>query len=111
VGAAWTEVPGARNAAEFLTGLRAGRGRAAGTSGNYARLTVDILSIIASLFRESPWTAALAPVVLALPAVTLVNWGLEAAFAGRWSFELTRQLSLNSEATFRVMEVSEEAPA
>ena len=35
VGRAWTEVPGARDAAEFLAGLRAGIGRPQGESGGW----------------------------------------------------------------------------
>jgi hypothetical protein len=90
VGTAWTEVPGARNAGEFLDGLRAGHGRAAGRHGTYVKLTADIATIAMCLFRERPGTALLAPLALALPAVTLVNWVFEAAFAGYWSRTLRR---------------------
>jgi predicted metal-dependent phosphoesterase TrpH len=107
---AWTEVPGVRTPREFLDGLRAGRGKACGASGGYGNLTLDILEIIGGLFRESPCSMLLAPAVLALPAVTLVNWSLEAAFSFRWRLKLEREL-LNSGSRLPVLQVSEETPA
>ena len=111
VGNAWTEVPGAGNAQEFLDGLRAGHGRASGSSGSYIKLTTDVAYIISRLFRETPLAALLAPAVLALPAVTLVNWLSEAVFAGHWSLELARKFPSNSGGDLHVIQVSEEAPA
>src|SRR4051812_44693065 len=39
VGCVWTVVPGARSLAEYLRGLRAGRGRVRGEAGGYCKLT------------------------------------------------------------------------
>src|SRR5882724_10522830 len=56
VGHTYTEVPGARTAEEFFAGLRAGQGRVQGEHGSCAKLTLDVFSIVKSLFREKPWT-------------------------------------------------------
>jgi predicted metal-dependent phosphoesterase TrpH len=82
---AWTEVPGARTEAEFLAGLRHGWTRIHGVSGSYWKLTRDILTIARELMRERAWALALAPALFALPAVTLLNYLHETAFAGRWA--------------------------
>jgi predicted metal-dependent phosphoesterase TrpH len=110
VGSAWTEVPDARNAEEFLAGLRAGRGRVQGKSGNYWKLMTDVLQIIAGLFEENRRARWLAPAVAALPVVTLINLVLEAAFAGRWSFELLRGQPVKAPAILDA-NAGEEAPA
>ena len=73
VGKTFTEVPGARNAGDFLDGLRAGRCRAAGVSGDYWTLTQAVVEIGLALIREKAWTVALAPLFLAVPAVTFAN--------------------------------------
>lgn len=83
-GCVYTEVPGARDREEFLLGLRRGRGIVSGVSGNYIKLTIEVLQICINMMRERPWTAVLAPVVLGVPAVTLVHYWLEADFASRW---------------------------
>jgi predicted metal-dependent phosphoesterase TrpH len=110
VGTAWTEVPGARDVEEFLDGLRAGRGRVAGRSGGYWKLNRDVLEIIAGLFGEKAWTLWLAPLVAALPLITLINWLLEAAFAEKWSRQLFRDDSSATPASPDIR-ASEEAPA
>src|SRR5262245_1971718 len=48
VARAFTEVPGARDAAEFLQGLRRGLTIPRGRSGGYARLTSDVATLFAS---------------------------------------------------------------
>jgi predicted metal-dependent phosphoesterase TrpH len=53
VGRAWTEVPGARTADDFLEGLRAGHGIVRGTSAGWGRLTAAIASTAVSTYRES----------------------------------------------------------
>lgn len=83
-GSVYTEVPGARDRAEFLLGLRRGSGIVAGESGNYIKLTSEVLQICINMMKEKPWTSVLAPVVLAVPAVTLVHYLVEADFASRW---------------------------
>src|SRR5580692_774867 len=53
----FTEVDGASNAKEFLTGMRRGQSVAMGESGNYFKLTADVCAIGASLIRATPWMA------------------------------------------------------
>jgi predicted metal-dependent phosphoesterase TrpH len=81
----YTEVAGAEGIAGFLNALRKGRGRAAGASGSYAKLTRAVLGIGANLVRERRWALALAPLMLAVPVVTLVNYFCELSFHARWS--------------------------
>lgn len=88
VGRAFTEVAGARTKEEFFAGLRAGRGRVHGGHGSWARLTVEVLSIVASLLRDKPAAAFLTPLLALLPAVLLVNYGKEVAFAALWQQRL-----------------------
>ena len=85
LGRTFTEVPGARTPEEFLAGLRAGWSRVCGESGNYWKLTADVLDISVSMIRENPWTALLAPLWAAVPLVTLGNLAIEIAFAQHWS--------------------------
>ena len=85
VGMAYTQVPGARNKAEFFTGLRSGIGRVAGDSGSFARLTRDVLVISAGLMREKAWTRLLAPLGLLVPLATAINYYEERAFDRRWA--------------------------
>ncbi len=84
LGSASTRVPGARNKAEFLDGLRRGRAQVEGDSGNFWRLTRDVLQIGAALMEEKPLTRLLAPLVLAVPVVTMLNYVFEDLFARRW---------------------------
>jgi predicted metal-dependent phosphoesterase TrpH len=87
-GSAWTEVPGARTAAEFLSGLRRGHGRVGGHSGTYGKLTRDVLRIAWALMAERPWTCVLAPLLAAAPLFTLADFAAERAFAVKWSSEV-----------------------
>jgi|SRR5579864_5566963 len=84
LGRTFTEVRGARDAREFLHGLRAGAGRVFGESGDYWKLTRAILHIGTSLMREHPATLILFPLLAAIPAITLANLAMEFAFALRW---------------------------
>jgi predicted metal-dependent phosphoesterase TrpH len=90
LGRTFTEVPGARTPEEFLAGLRAGWSRVCGESGNYWKLTADVLDISVSMIRENPWTALLAPLWAAVPLVTLGNLALELAFANQWGGRVAR---------------------
>jgi predicted metal-dependent phosphoesterase TrpH len=81
----YTEVAGADGIAGYLDALRNGRGHVAGASGSYAKLTRAVLGIGASLVRERRWTFTLAPLMLAVPLVTLVNYFWELNFHARWS--------------------------
>jgi predicted metal-dependent phosphoesterase TrpH len=80
----FTEVPGARNAQEFLAGLRRGQSVAAGESGDYLKLTSAVLSIGGSLFREKPWFTLGVGLFALAPVVTLGNYFRELAFAWYW---------------------------
>jgi predicted metal-dependent phosphoesterase TrpH len=83
-GTAYTEVPGARNKAEFLRGLRAGRGVAAGEHGGFTKLTGDVFSIAGAMMRTNPWTRLLSPLAPAIPFYTLAVLLHEMGFARRW---------------------------
>jgi predicted metal-dependent phosphoesterase TrpH len=87
-GLAWTSAAGARDKAEFLDRVRRGHATVGGESGNYWKLTADVLRICSSMVREKPATALLAPLALAVPAVIAVNYLLEAAFASHWARKL-----------------------
>jgi predicted metal-dependent phosphoesterase TrpH len=84
-GLTYTEVPGARTVDEFFAGLRAGHARIQGAHGSYAKLTADVFRIVKGLLREKPWTLALAPLALCVPAVTLSHWINEIRFCRKWS--------------------------
>jgi predicted metal-dependent phosphoesterase TrpH len=84
VGRTYTEVPGARTPAEFLAGLKQGRSRVAGVSGDYWKLTRAIGEIGLSLIKERHAAVLLAPLLAAVPLITLVNFALEWEFASRW---------------------------
>jgi predicted metal-dependent phosphoesterase TrpH len=84
LGSVCTRVPGAHNKVEFLDGLRCGRGQVQGGSGSSWRLTRDVLQICAALMEEKPVAGLLAPLVLAVPLVTLLNYVVEDLFARHW---------------------------
>jgi predicted metal-dependent phosphoesterase TrpH len=96
LGSVCTHVPGARNKAEFLEGLRRGHARPEGTSGNFGRLTRDVLQICASVMEEKPLTMLLAPAVLAVPVITLLNYVTEDLFARRWGSRWERWRGLET---------------
>src|SRR5258708_27498489 len=56
-----TQVRAARDAREFLMGLRYGRGVACGESGGYVKLTRAVFEIAAAMMTEREWTLALSP--------------------------------------------------
>jgi predicted metal-dependent phosphoesterase TrpH len=100
-GGAWTEVRGARNKAEFLEGLRRGQARVKGESGNYWKLTRDVLSVSTEMFRDNPRTFPLLPLLLAIPVVTLVNHLIERRFARKWGAAWARLRDLDGGAQVR----------
>jgi hypothetical protein len=100
-GSAWTEVRGARNKVEFLEGLREGRAQVRGESGNYWKLTLDVLAVSAEMFRENPFTLLLAPLLVSIPAVTLINHLLERRFARKWGQAWARMRGLDAGAGAR----------
>jgi len=101
LGSVCTRVPGARNKAEFLAGLRCGRGQVQGTSGDFWRLTRDVLRIGAAMMEERPVARLLAPLVLAVPVVTLVNYLVEDLFARYWGSRWERWRGLGRGASTR----------
>jgi predicted metal-dependent phosphoesterase TrpH len=88
VGTAYTEVPGARDREEFFAGLRAGKGRVAGESGSFWKLTRDVFLIGLEMMREKAWTALLAPLAVLVPAVTYWNYRDERVFSRKWAAEV-----------------------
>jgi predicted metal-dependent phosphoesterase TrpH len=88
VGRTYTEVPGACTADDFFAGLRAGQGQVHGAHGSYAKLTADVLRIVWSLWMEKPWTLALMPLSLLVPAFTAGHWANEIRFCRKWSTTL-----------------------
>jgi predicted metal-dependent phosphoesterase TrpH len=91
VGAAYTEVPGARDKEEFFAGLRAGRGRVAGESGCFSKLTRDVLLIGIELIREKSWTALISPLAVLIPAITYMNYRQERSFSRFWATEVLQR--------------------
>jgi predicted metal-dependent phosphoesterase TrpH len=85
VGHTFTEVPGARTVDEFFAGLRAGRGRIHGVHGSCGKLTVDVFSIVRSLFGDKPWTVAMSPLAVLVPAFTAGHWMNEIRFCRKWT--------------------------
>ena len=85
LGWTYTEVSGARTAAEYLAGLKQGRTSVAGESGDYWKLTRAVASIGCDLMRERRSARVLFPLLAAVPLITLANLGLEYAFAHKWS--------------------------
>jgi len=84
LGKTYTAVAGARNATEFLEGLKQGRSEVFGASGDVWKLTQAVCSIGASMARENPWTVALVPLMSFVPLITMVNFILELSFAAKW---------------------------
>src|SRR6267143_573511 len=90
VGQTYTEVPGARTVDEFFAGLRTGRGRIHGVHGSCGKLTADVFSIVRSLFWDKPWTLALSPLAVLVPAFTAGHWLNEIRFCRKWSSAIER---------------------
>jgi predicted metal-dependent phosphoesterase TrpH len=87
-GLTYTEIPGASNIRDFLRGLRRGQARVHGPSGDYAKLTRAILEIGCGLVKERAWAWVLAPLLLAVPVVTLGNYAWEILFHYKWARRL-----------------------
>lgn len=85
LGRAFTEVPGARNKREYLNSLKAGRGRVRGLSGGFRVCTRAVWTIASNIPKEHPWTLLLAPVLMAVPFVTLGSALHDGLFAKSWS--------------------------
>jgi predicted metal-dependent phosphoesterase TrpH len=105
VGLTYTEVPDARTRDEFFAALRAGRGRVHGAHGSCGKLTLDVFSIVYSLFCDKPWTMALSPLALLVPAFTAGHWLNEIRFCKKWSAlmengEKRRRMLWDMDSTF-----------
>jgi predicted metal-dependent phosphoesterase TrpH len=85
VGLTYTDVPGVRTVGEFFAGLRAGRGHVHGAHGSYSKITADVYSIIRALFYDKPWTLAMSPLAVLVPAFTLGHWMNEIRFCEKWT--------------------------
>jgi predicted metal-dependent phosphoesterase TrpH len=85
VGLTYTEVPGARTVDEFFAGLRSGRGRVHGLHGSLRKLSVDVFSIVGSLFEDRPWVLAFSPLAVLVPVFILNHWTSEIRFCRKWS--------------------------
>jgi hypothetical protein len=101
---AYTEVPGARAKEDFLAGLRSQRCRAVGESGNYWKLTRDVLLIAGDMMREQRWTALLAPLALLVPAAIAFTHAQEVAFVRRWGTRLAPHRRFRKGAAFLRLE-------
>jgi predicted metal-dependent phosphoesterase TrpH len=99
LGRTYTEIPGARNAAEFLAGLKQGRSSVAGESGDYLKLTRAVASIGCDLLREHRAAFILAPLMALVPAITLINLALELAFAHKWGRRVLWNAAVPRQAT------------
>ena len=84
LGRTYTVVSGARDRREFLEELKRGRGAAFGEAGQYGKLTRAVWEIGCGLLREKRWAALLAPLLAAVPLVTLAHLARETAFAHTW---------------------------
>jgi predicted metal-dependent phosphoesterase TrpH len=81
----YTEVPGAKTADEFISGLRAGRGVVQGAHGSYTKLTADVYRVAGAIFAERPWMLAILPLTVLIPAITAGHWLNEIRFCRKWS--------------------------
>ncbi len=81
----FTEVPDARNVDEYFAGLRAGRGFVHGEHGAYGKLTMDICRFGSSMLKENPWAAAVLPLSIFMPFITLGHWLNEIRFCRKWA--------------------------
>lgn len=84
VGRSFTDVPGAGNIQEYLSGLRHGQCSATGESGDFLRLTRAVFEIGAALMREKPWMLTFGWLFALIPSVVMVNYVREVAFAAYW---------------------------
>jgi len=88
LGLTYTQAPGALSIPEFLRALRHGRVQVHGVSGDYFKLTRAILEIGSCLVKDYAWGVALAPLLAAVPFVTLGNYAIEMLFGYKWSQRL-----------------------
>jgi predicted metal-dependent phosphoesterase TrpH len=85
LGRAFTEVSGCRTKREYLDSLKAGKVRVHGASGGFRVCTGAVCTIGTNITKDYPWAALLAPVLLAVPLVTLGATVRDGMFARFWS--------------------------
>ena len=68
--------------------MRAGQGRIQGEHGSCLKLTLDVYSIVKSLFYDKPWTLLASPLAVLVPAFTLNHWIHEIRFCQKWTAQL-----------------------
>ena len=61
-----------------------------GEHGSCGKLTMDVFTIVRSLFSDKPWTLAASPLALLVPAFTLSHWLNEIRFCKKWSALMER---------------------
>ena len=88
VGKTYTVVEGVRTPAQYLEGLEQGHSRVAGVSGDVWKLTTAVCGLGSSMVSEKPWTIMLTPWMAFVPAITIVNYLMELAFAAKWGARL-----------------------
>jgi len=106
VGCAYTVVPGARTRQEYLEGLRRGHGKVRGETGNYWKLTRDVLSIGRGMVRENPFTLPIAALGALVPLVIVGNYMMEGVFARYWMDRYLRARELRDQDRAAVAEVA-----
>ncbi|MDP9113500.1 MAG: PHP domain-containing protein [Acidobacteriota bacterium] len=90
LGRTYTEVHGARDREEFLSGLKQGRTAAMGETGNYGKLLRAVLEISCGMMGERKWTRWMAPLLAGVPLVVAAIVLQELAFAQYWGRSTSR---------------------
>ncbi|HYL65388.1 MAG TPA: PHP-associated domain-containing protein [Candidatus Methylomirabilis sp.] len=90
VGLTYTEVAGARTPEEFFAGLRRREGVVRGAHGGYRKLTRVVFSIVWAMMMEKPWTVALTPLAVFVPASVAGHWLNDMRFCKKWTAALER---------------------
>jgi predicted metal-dependent phosphoesterase TrpH len=105
LGTTFTSVPQANSKQEFFAGLRRGHAVVSGEHGNAGKLACALSQIAVELICEKAWTAALLPLILALPAAAVAVCLRDRVFARYWRahmrarFPLAACLNVRARAT------------
>jgi predicted metal-dependent phosphoesterase TrpH len=94
LGYTYTDVPSATGVESYLIGLKRGRSKVRGTSGDYLKLTRAVVEIGFEMTGEIDWATALTPLLLAVPLVTLFSYVSEIIFADQWARRVMHEGSL-----------------
>ena len=60
-------------------------------AGSYWNLTADVYRIILGMLQEKPWTLALTPLAVLVPAFTAGHWLNEIHFCKKWTAAIERE--------------------